>query len=140
MTPERRKSILILIGTLIIGMLLGLLVPSLLHKIKGRSGQSDYHGGNNKGDQKSEWFSETVTRVVKPDSSQSLKVNSITRKAAAQIDSIETHANLQMSSLLDSVKVQLKPILTENQWRKLQEFDAKAKSNWHKHGRGKRGH
>lgn len=140
MTHERRKSILILTGTLIIGILLGMLVPSLLHKIKGKSTQSDYHSGKHKGDQKSDWFSEAVTRIVKPDSSQSQKVHAITQKAAEQIDSIEIHANFQMSSVLDSVKVQLKPILTEKQWQQLQEFDAKAKSKWHKRGREKRGH
>jgi hypothetical protein len=139
MTSERRKSILILVGTLIIGIVVGVLAQGLFNKMRRRGGQSAYHGDSRGHDRKSNWFAETITRIVKPDSAQSEKVKVITKNAAVQIDSIESQANLRMSIVLDSVKIQLKPVLNDNQWKQLQEFDAKAKSNWHGRGHGRHG-
>jgi hypothetical protein len=42
-----------------------------------------------------------------------------------------------MSDVLDSVKSELKPLLNDEQWKRLEEFDTKAKSNW-RGGKGKR--
>jgi hypothetical protein len=137
MTGERRKSILILIGTLIIGILLGLLVPGFFYKMnRKRNGQ--FNGRpqqemNRKGD----WFAATINRIVQPDSTQAKQIRIITDNASVKIDSIESGANLRMSEVLDSVKIQLKPVLNDDQWKRLEEFDAKAKSNWHS---GKGGH
>ena len=127
---------LILIATLIIGILVGVLAPGLFHKVKRRTGKANYHGDSLRHDQKANWFSETITRIVQPDSTQSQKVTTITKNAAMEIDSIESRANIKMSMVLDSVKVQLKPILNDEQWKRLQEFDTKAKSNWHRRRRG----
>jgi hypothetical protein len=138
MTSERRKSILILVGTLIIGITVGVLAQGLFNKVKRRGRQNVEQGDSRGHDRKSNWFAETITRIVKPDRTQSKKIKGITEHAAAQIDSIESQANVRMSIVLDSVKIQLKPILNDNQWKQLQDFDAKAKSKWH--GRRRRGH
>ena len=136
MTSERRKSILILSATLIFGIILGLLVPGLFYKL----GRHDYgrHGRYRNGpmEHKKDWFVSTIYRVAKPDSAQAKQIKPITHWAAQEIERIETTANHEMSVVLDSVKTQLKPILTEEQRKRLEEFESNAKSHW----RGRRGH
>jgi hypothetical protein len=136
MTGERRKSILILTGTLIIGILLGLLGPAAFYKMKRRGNGPSYGRAENM-NRKSDWFASTLNHVIRPDSTQAKQIKVITDNASAKIDSLESMANSRMSDMLDSVKSQLKPLLNEEQWKRLEEFDAKAKSNWHG-GKGKR--
>ena len=134
MTSERRKSVIILIATLLLGLVLGLLVPAVFHKIYIRNRintQVDNAGPLHK----KEWFVGTIHRIVQPDSMQAEKIKPITEWAATQIDSIEYSANQHMSAVLDSVKIQLKPILTDEQQSRLDEFDARAKGNWNREGR-----
>jgi hypothetical protein len=139
MTGERRKSILILIGTLIIGILLGLLVPGVFHKMN-RKREGQFNGKpREEMSRKGDWFASTINRIVQPDSMQAKQIKIITDNASIKIDSIESGANLRMSEVLDSVKNQLKPLLNEDQRKRLEEFDAKAKSNWHG-GKGGHGH
>jgi uncharacterized membrane protein YraQ (UPF0718 family) len=129
MTRERKFTILILIGTLIVGVLIGLLVPGLFHKY--RSGKQSSRAGADRAEiSKQEWFSNAIKRVVKPDSVQAKRIKPITDWAAHQVDSIERSSNAQMSELLDSVKVQLKPILNEEQQKRLDEFQGRARGQW----------
>ena len=135
MTSERRKSILILCGTLLVGILIGLLVPGFFHKYQG--GRQHGRGGREMSNEsKKEWFAGTIYRIVKPDSVQAEQIKPITEWASQQIESIEVSSNSQMSAVLDSVKVQLKPILTEEQQQRLVEFHEKADGRWK--GNGKR--
>jgi hypothetical protein len=132
MTSERRKSILILIATLIVGILIGLLVPGLFHKYEGRK-----HGRGGRemsNERKKEWFGRTIYKVVKPDSAQVKQIKPIADWATQQIEAIEVSSNSQMSAVLDSVKTQLKPILTEEQQKRLTEFHKKADGRWKGHG------
>src|SRR6478736_9390816 len=99
MTNERRKALLTLAGTLIIGILLGLLLPGLFHKMKGRN--SAGYGREKTGmDHKREWFTGTINRIVQPDSSQANRIAPITKWAAAKIDSIETSSNNGLAAVL----------------------------------------
>jgi hypothetical protein len=129
MTSERRNSILILCATLIVGILIGLLVPGFVHKYRG--GGQHGRGGRDMGNKsKKEWFASTIYRVVKPDSAQAKQIKPIADWASQQIEAVEVSSNSQMSDILDSVKVQLKPILTEEQQQRLTEFHTKADGRW----------
>ncbi len=129
MTSERRKSILILIATLIVGILIGLLVPGFFHKYRGDNQRS--RGGRDRApEHKKEWFAGTIHRVIKPDSAQAKQIEPITEWASQQIEAVEISSNEQLSSIMDSVKIQLKPIITEEQLQRLNEFDSKAKGRW----------
>ena len=129
MTSERRKSILILVATLVVGILIGLLVPGFFHKYQG--GRQHGRGGRDmSNERKKEWFAGTIYRVVKPDSTQVEQIKPITDWASQQIEAIETSSNAQMSAVLDSVKTQLKPILNEEQQKRLEDFDARARGRW----------
>ena len=128
MTSERRKAVLILSATLIVGILVGLLIPGFFHKYEGRR-----HGGGGRNistERKKEWFASTIYKIVKPDSAQIRQIKPITDWASQQIESIEVSSNAQMSAVLDSVKVQLKPILTAEQQQRLVEFHEKAQGRW----------
>jgi len=133
MTSERRKSILILCATLLVGILVGLLVPGFFHKYEGRRHGRGGREMSNEG--KKEWFAGTIYRVVKPDSAQAKQIKPITDWAAQQIEAIEVSSNSQMSAVLDSVKAQLKPIRTEEQQQRLVEFHEKAEGRWRGHDR-----
>jgi len=130
MTSERRKSIIILAMTLLAGILIGLLVPGFFHKWDKRGKYGDR--GHNQQDMrnKREWFIGTINKIVEPDSLQAEKIQPITSWASIQIDSVESIANQNMSAILDSVKNQLKPILTAEQQKRLDHFDANAKEKW----------
>lgn len=133
MTSERKKTILILSATLVVGILVGLLVPGFFHKYRG----NNQHGRGERGhetDHKKEWFVGTIHRIVKPDSAQAKQIKPITDWASHQIEAVEISSNAQMSTILDSVNIQLKPILTAEQQQRLTEFHSKARGQW----RGKR--
>lgn len=134
MTTERIKSIGILIATLIIGVFFGLLVPGLFHKFDRRQGMGR---GGPMPERRGDWFVTTLNRVVKPTDEQQEKFKPVADWAAARLDSIEQSANAEAKRVLDSVKTQLHPIVTEEQWSRLEKFDEHAKERWH--GRGPRG-
>ena len=137
MTTERIKSIGILAATLIIGIFLGLLVPGLFHKFDRRH---TMERGGPMPERKGDWFVHTLNRIVEPTTEQQEKFKPVAAWASARIDSIEQSANFEAKRVLDSVKTQLHPIITEAQWSRLEKFDEQAKANWHGHGgRGGRG-
>jgi hypothetical protein len=137
MTRERRITVLVLIGTLIVGVLIGMLTPGLFHKYRG--GMQHGHGRPGHSDEgKKEWFAHTIDRIVQPDSIQAKKIEPITTWASQQIESLEISSNARMSEIMDSVKEQLQPILTEEQQKRLSEFHNTARGKWK--GDGARGH
>ena len=129
MTTERRKAILILSGVLIVGFLIGFLTHGFVfnyqrHHMKQRGGRG--HMSVNKKD----WFIGTIYRIVQPDSGQTEAIKPITGWASAQIDSLEQYSNRRLADVLDSVKAQLKPIISADQYGRLDEFDSKARGHW----------
>jgi hypothetical protein len=58
------------------------------------------------------------------------KIKPITDWASQQIEAVEISSNASMSNVLDSVKNQLKPILTEAQQKRLTEFQGRAQGRW----------
>lgn len=129
MTRERRTTILILVATLIVGVFIGLLVPGFFHKY--RSGIQRGRGGPMHSDEsKKEWFAHTINRIIQPTASQSEKIKPITDWASQQIEAVEISSNERMSDILDSVKVQLNPILSDEQQKRLSEFQGRAQGKW----------
>jgi hypothetical protein len=129
MTSERKKSIIILVVTLLAGILLGLLIPGFIHKW-GRRGDSGNRVHEPGYDHKKEWFVGTMNRILQPDSLQARKIQPVTEWAAIEIDSLQSAANQKMTDILDSVRNQLKPILTPDQQTRLDNFDAHARKSW----------
>jgi hypothetical protein len=134
MNSERKKAVLMLSGTLIIGILIGTLADALVEK----AWHSDHHRGGGRGmgsGNKKEWFTGTIYRIIEPDSAQVKQIKPITLWASQQIDSLEISSNEKLASVLDSVKKQLKPIISAEQFKRLDEFDSKARGHWRSGGR-----
>jgi hypothetical protein len=140
MTTDRRKAILFLILTLIIGIVIGSLIPAFFGRFHGRHGREamggkewndnrDSRGRKPMGDRK-QWLTHTVIRVVQPDSDQVKAIRPLTQKATAQIGELEKNSNERMVSIFDSLNIKLKPILSEEQNKKLEEFSTKARERW----------
>jgi hypothetical protein len=139
MNKERRNAVLIVVGAVIVGIFLGLLVPGLFHKLNERGGHGRGDRGHGKGDDrpvnKKEWFKNTLYHIIEPDNSQLSKIEPITQWASKRIDSLEASSNRQLASVLDSVRAQLKPIITEEQFKRLSEFKDRADGHWRGKGR-----
>ena len=136
MTSERKKAILIVSAVVIVGFVSGFLVHGFINRYQ-HSHQQERGGHSRRPGDKKDWFVGTIYRIVQPDSAQSDQIKPITKWAASQIDSVEQYSNQRLADILDSVKVQLKPIITEEQLKRLDEFDAKAKGQW-RGGHGRR--
>jgi len=129
MNKERRNAVLALSATLIVGILIGLLGPGFFHKYN-RGGHG--RGGRDRGleHNRPERFVGVIYKVVKPDSAQAKQIKPIAAWASQKIKEVEKGSNDQLISIMDSVRSQLKPILTEEQLKRLDEFDARARGRW----------
>ncbi len=134
MTSERKKAIATLSATLIVGILIGVLVPGFVGRFReGGRHPMDERGRGRGGDDKKAWFAHTIYKIVEPDSAQAQKIKPITEWASQQVALVENTSNQQLIKIMDSVKVQLKPIITEEQLKRLNGFSEKAKGHWRKH-------
>ena len=134
MTSERKKAVATLSATLIVGILIGVLVPGFVGRFReGGRHQRDEQGRGHGGDDKKAWFAHTIYKIVKPDSAQAQKIKPITEWASQQVEQVENTSNQKLIKIMDSVKVQLKPIITEEQLKRLDGFSEKAKGHWRKH-------
>lgn len=138
MTSDRRKSIFFLSLTLIIGILIGSLVPGLFGRMRHREGK-EMQGREGRpgrearpGRDKKEWLTSKIIQIVKPDSAQVKEIRPITRATANQIGELEKGSNERMIQIMDSLKIKLRPILSEEQNKRLEDFSAKARQRWKK--------
>ncbi len=134
MTSERKKAIATLSATLIVGIIIGILVPGFVGKFRegGRHTMGE-HGRGRGGEDKKDWFAHTIYKIVQPDSAQAQKIKPITTWASEQVEQIENTSNQGLIKVMDSVKVQLKPIITSEQLQRLDGFSERAKGHWRKH-------
>jgi len=140
MTAERRKAILFLSITLVIGILIGTMVPGFIGKVNSREGrrgggEHEEHGHDK---EKKEWFIRSIYKAVHPDDEQEKKLEPILKEASRQIEALEEHSNEQLGVIIDSVKIKITPLLTEKQKKKLDEFVSKGEKKWHENKRGRR--
>jgi len=88
------------------------------------------HERNGHRDSKRDWLTHAIVRIVKPDSAQMKDIRPLTAEAAASIGELEQTSNERMSSIMDSLKLKLKPILTDEQNQRLEDFSKKARQRW----------
>ncbi len=134
MTTDRKKAILYLSITLIIGIFIGSLIPAFYGRFRHREWKDtrdgkEMHGGkdNKQFGNKQEWLTKTIIKVVQPDSAQAKEIRPLTAQAAAELGELEKGSNERMSAIMDSLKLKLRPILTEEQNKNLEEFSSKAR-------------
>ena len=122
MTNERKKAVLYLVITLVLGILIGTLVPGFFGRFRDRGGRMrDQRGGG---------LTHIISRVVKPDSAQAARIKPIVAQTASRIEVLQIGCNQEVKSVMDSLRLQLQPILTKNQLNEFDEFLTKGKDRW----------
>ncbi len=119
MTPERRKTILVISGTLVIGILIGVLGMGMFARQHYR-GDRPPRGEMGKGSRQG--FTKKFMHVVGADSSQLPALKPILEETMNKIDAIQTHSREEVRHILDSMEVKLQPILKPEQMERLKRF------------------
>ena len=123
MTTERRRTLLLLVATFIMGILIGALAASLISKeIARRPG-----GWRKEG---KEAFVQKILSVVEADSAQAKKIRPHILETIARIDTLQKQTGSQVETWVDSLEIKLQPFISEKQINQLREF--------HRRGRNQR--
>jgi hypothetical protein len=122
MTSERKKALLMVTGTFVIGIAIGALVTGMLAR-------QFYHGRGGKRGEGREMregrrgtLTEKIFKVVKADENQKALIKPIIDQTMSRLDQIEDKSNQDAYEQLDSLKVKLRPILASEQMEKLDKF------------------
>lgn len=130
MTPERRRALLTMGATFVIGLIIGALATGIFARqfYHGREGKRG--GGKEMREGRRGTLTDKIFKVVKADSSQRKLIKPIIDQTIVRLDDIEDKSNNDAYAQLDSLKVRLKPILASEQMEKLEKFlSAKRKSH-----------
>jgi hypothetical protein len=130
MTAERRRALMMMGATFVVGLVIGALVIGLVAR-------QFYHGRGGKRGEGREMregrrgtLTEKIFKVVKADSSQKKLMKPIIDQTISRLDDVEERSNQDAYAQLDSLKVKLRHILASDQMEKLDKFlSAKRKSH-----------
>ena len=95
------------------------------HRDRHRHHGGDYYG--HRGSQMHGDLSSKIYRVTHADSLQAKKMKPLLDKASNRIEILRANYHLQEKRVLDSLRFQLKPILKEDQLKRLEDFKSKDK-------------
>lgn len=123
MTPERKRALLMIGATLIIGILIGALGMGLLGKQSRRGGKSSAAWRQ----EGKEVFMQRILKEANADSLQASQMKPLMMETMASIDSLQKETDKKVHGVLSSFEEKLKPILREDQLKKLQEFHRRGK-------------
>lgn len=118
MTPERKRALLMIGTTLIIGILIGALSVGLLGNQSRRGGKSSAKWRQ----EGKEVFMQRILKEANADSLQATQMRPLMMETMARIDSLQRETDKEVHAVLSSFEERLKPILREDQLKKLQEF------------------
>lgn len=122
MTPERKRALITILTTLVIGILIGALGVGLWSKQSraGRTSTSSRKDGK-------EVFIKKLFSVIDADSAQAKQLRPFINETIAQIDSLQKHTDREMAKVLDSFEIKAQPFLTEKQIQQLKDFHKKGR-------------
>ena len=123
MTPERKRALLMIGATLIIGILIGALGMGLLGKQSRRGGKSSATWRQ----EGKEVFMQRILKEANADSLQAKQMRPLMMETMASIDSLQKETDKKVHAVLNSFEEKLKPILREDQLKKLQAFHRRGK-------------
>jgi hypothetical protein len=124
------KTALIIIGTLLIGIVIGALGSGLVvHKFATRMAEMRHR----------EIFVERIVELIDPTPEQEPKVRDILTRHAEKFSELAEGFHEDASALLDSLRSELAPVLTEEQKARLEERRERF-GRVFKHGGRPRGH
>ncbi len=115
MTTERKRALITIMATLVIGILIGALGVGLWSKqSRGSRSSAGQHG--------KEAFVKKILTVVEADSDQAKELRPLINETVAQIDLLQMRADGEMKKVIDSFEGKAQSILTEKQMQQLKEF------------------
>jgi hypothetical protein len=129
MIQERRKALLLMVATFVIGIAIGALATGLIARqfYHSRGGK---HGGREMREGRRGSLTDKIFKIVKADESQKKLMKPIIDQTVSDLDEIEDKSNQNAYAQLDSLKVKLRPLLEPGQVVKLEKFlTAKRKSH-----------
>ena len=106
--------------TFVIGMVIGVFIPGVIWRL--RSPGIPPQEMRNAPLSSENRFERMLYRIVSPDSSQIEKIRPLARQTSARIDSIQHNANAHIKDVIDSLNSKLQPILTTDQFKRLNDF------------------
>ncbi len=128
MTPERRKAILFLSVTLVIGILIGSMLPGFFFRMRHKEWKERGRNAQSHERQRQHGFERKIYEVTKADSNQRKAIQPILDETAAKIDALQQQSFANMSAVMDSMKLKLKPLLNEEQMKNLEDFSQRARA------------
>jgi hypothetical protein len=129
MTTERRRAIITISATLVIGILIGSLTSGLwsrnYYNEKTLRNKTEMRLG----------FEKKLFKVIDADEQQIKAIQPIMKATMAQVDSIQNKTDGEVRMLLDSLDLKMKSVLHQDQYSKFKKFVSKGR-NSNRHGRG----
>lgn len=122
MTPERKRSILVIALTFILGIAIGVLATGLLAR-------KHYHNRERatteqRAKQK-EGFVMKLLRVMDANEKQQTELKPIIENYVHKIDSVQEYRQAETKALLLELQSKIKPLVSDDQFQKLQSFNSK---------------
>lgn len=119
MTSERKRAIVVISATLIVGILIGVLTTGMFARHHYHSSRKDLgkeHRGMRKG------FTELIYKITQADSLQRKQMQPIVEQTMVSIDTLQQKTDSEVKALLNSMVINLKPLLKADQISKLETF------------------
>ena len=108
---QTRTSVAMIGGSLLIGLVLGLMLQGLLHQLRSsRIGMLRREDG----------FVRHMESIIRPRPDQRAAVEALLRATGAHDQQIISVAHMQLRASLDDLHRQLQPLLDADQWQRLQ--------------------
>ena|SRR5260221_9569350 len=122
MTAERKRALLTMGATFVVGVVIGALATGLFAR-------QFYHGrGGSRGERKEMregrrgTLTDKIFKIVKADSNQQKVMKPIIDQTMSRLDDVEEKSNRDAYAELDSLKAKLRPILAAEQMERLEKF------------------
>jgi hypothetical protein len=120
MTRERKKALLLVGATFIVGILIGALGMSLISKQAGRPAAGSRTGGK-------EVLIRKIIDTIEADSAQAEKIRPYILETIARIDSLQEKTNNGLEEALIAFETNVQPILSEQQLEKLRQLHQRSR-------------
>ena len=119
MTPERKKTLWLMVGVLCTGILIGALTVALLNKTRNTRTSWRKEG--------KEAFVQRILGVMEADSAQAKKIRPYILETIASIDSLQKATDDQVHLVVDVFERNIDPFIDEKQMEQLRQFHKKGR-------------
>jgi hypothetical protein len=127
MKPERKRALISISITLIIGILIGALTVGLLV----RNAENEQRASRHKDSR--EKFVERILSVAEVNAEQAKQIRPYLYETMDKIDSLQKRTDRDVESAINALETKLTPILSKEQMEKLQQFHRKSRDGKSNH-------